>query len=746
MIGRHFIVTASLLAATATAPAVLGQNTRSNEDSTSRTGSLVDRLQQIRDSLTGSRSGADARHAAPGRYDPHRSAATRHRSRATGPTAAAQPTLAQQLPSGRPRLAPRGERSRMAAQKATGRSPAPAAQASSGHPPEPDAFRPARRAQPRPGRPSLDTYDPGPSGLPGIVPPPADRPTAAKDLDEDSQPTSDAPSVDLGRQPHDGQPTDTPRLADTPRVATPPRAKVARPQAEASRRVAATPVDSTGQRGDNLLFSQEAPYLNTRVTGPSTVSVGTPARYQITIANLGNAEAQQLVAEIHIPVWAAVSETKASTGTAQVQPASGQSHHGNDLHWELGQLNAGGREHLDVVLVPQRGEPLELAVTNTYDHPSSRTVIEVQEPKLHLVVSGPDEVLYGETKRYELVLSNPGTGPAENVVLQLLQLGGGSRVADMHKVGTLPAGATRQIEVEFVARQSGTVVVKARAEARGSLKSEVAKEVFVRRPGLEVEIEGPQAAYTGTLATYKVHVSNPGSATAQSVSLSASLPRGADYVDATDGGRFVSDEGKVTWHIGGLPADTDRIFELRCLLRTPDKNRLEILAEAESDLSDAAAMSTDVLAVADLTLNLIDPSGPVAVNGEATYKVLLYNRGTKRAQNIDVVAFFSDGVEPISAEGTAHEIRRGQVAFATIANLEAGGKLTLKIRAKATRIGNHVCRTEVVCESTDTRLAAEETTRFYGSDMPASSPIVERTESDSSSSTANLPTPASELR
>lgn len=745
MIGRHFIVTASLLATTATAPVVLAQSTQNNQRSTSRTGSLVDRLQQIRDTLTGSRTGADRRRAAPGRYDPRRSAAARHRSRPAGPAAAGRPTPARQMPSGRPRLAPRGDRSRMAAPSTPDRSPTPARK-SGRQSPQRDAFRPARRAQPRPGRPSLDTYDPGPAGLPGIVAPPADRPAPAQDSRADGPSTADGPTVERGDDRQDVEPSEAPSLGKAPSLAGPARDNSARPKTKATRHDAPAHDKSASPDGDNLLFSQEAPYLNTRVTGPSTVSVGTPARYRVTIANLGNAEAQQLVAQVHIPAWASVSETKATAGAAHVEPASEQSHHGNDLLWDLGQLNAGGREHLDVVLVPQRGEPLELAVTNTYDHPSSRTVIEVQEPKLHLVVSGPDEVLYGETKRYELVLSNPGTGPAENVVLQLLQLGGGSRVADKHKVGTLPAGATRQVEVEFVARQSGTVVVKARAEARGSLKSEVAKEVLVRRPALEVEIEGPQAAYTGTLATYKVHVSNPGTATAQSVSLSASLPQGADYVDATDGGRLVADERKVAWRIGALPADADRIFELRCLLRTPGKNRLEILSEAKSDLSDAAALSTDVLAVADLTLNLIDPSGPVAVNGEATYKVLLYNRGTKRAQNIDVVAFFSEGIEPISAEGTAHEIRRGQVAFATIDSLEAGGKLALKIRAKATHAGNHVCRTEVVCKSTDTRLAAEETTRFYGADAPASSPIVEKTGAEPPVSTAELPTPASEVR
>jgi hypothetical protein len=58
--------------------------------------------------------------------------------------------------------------------------------------------------------------------------------------------------------------------------------------------------------------------------------------------------------------------------------------------------------------------------------------------------------------------------------------------------------------------------------------------------------------------------------------------------------------------------------------------------------------------------------------------------------------------------------------FDTIDGLAAGQSLVLLIKAQAGCPGNLSCRTEVLCRSVDIKLAAEETTRFYGGRVTAS--------------------------
>ena len=76
-------------------------------------------------------------------------------------------------------------------------------------------------------------------------------------------------------------------------------------------------------------------------------------------------------------------------------------------------------------LIPRGNRPLDLGVTWTFSPAQSVTQIQVQEPKLQLSVVGPQDVLFGETKVYTITVSNPGTGDAENVVLNLLAAGAG---------------------------------------------------------------------------------------------------------------------------------------------------------------------------------------------------------------------------------------------------------------------------------------------------------------------------------
>jgi hypothetical protein len=127
------------------------------------------------------------------------------------------------------------------------------------------------------------------------------------------------------------------------------------------------------------------------------------------------------------------------------------------------------------------------------------------------------------------------------------------------------------------------------------------------------------------------------------------------------------------------------------------------------------------VAIADLKLEVIDPSGPVAVGTQATYEIHVHNRGASAAKDINVVALFSEGIEPEQAEGATYTASDGRVSFRTIEELAAGRDVVLRVRAHAVRPGTHVFRAEVLCRDLEIKLAAEETTRFYAEDAPINS-------------------------
>jgi uncharacterized repeat protein (TIGR01451 family) len=389
------------------------------------------------------------------------------------------------------------------------------------------------------------------------------------------------------------------------------------------------------------------------------------------------------------------------------------------LEWQLSRVEAQGSETLDIRLIPRASRPLELGVSWTLTPIGSRAVVEVQEPKLQMTISGPDEVLFSTPQVFRLTLSNPGTGVAENVKIDLMPPGGGQHAVTSHPFGDLPPGASKTVEVELTANEAGKLLVKAAATAEGGLSAETAKEIFCRKPELEVDSRGPDRKYAGTPATYFFRVRNPGTAPAENVTVQVTLPEGAEFSSASEGQSYDAKQRTVEWQVGTLGPGDDSYMELKCILNTPGVNQFRISAAASSgNLSATKLAETSIIALADLKLEVSDPSGPVAVGAPAVYEIHVHNRGASTAKDINIVALFSEGIEPEQVEGAMYTVADGRVTFRAIDALPAGREIVLRIRARATTAGTHVFRAEVLCRDLEIKLAAEETTRFYSEDAP----------------------------
>lgn len=470
-------------------------------------------------------------------------------------------------------------------------------------------------------------------------------------------------------------------------------------------------------RASGVLFTAQSPVLSVEATGPRKIMIGKEALFVVKIRNSG-AAANNVIVTVNVPANTDVASANASTGTAEA-PTAGE--RVEPLQWKISRLEAKSEETLNLKLVPRKSTPMDLTFNWTYTPEASQTLVEVQEPKLAMTISGPDEVLYGQSKIYKLTVSNPGNGDTENVMVGLMPIGRSSEGAGNHRLGTLKAGENKSIDIELAARQAGAITIKAQAFADGGLRTEAAQQVLVRRANLTVEVEAPKVKYAGTTATYRAKLVNAGNAPAENVQFSAMLPPEAKFISASNNGRLEAQQGKVNWNIGSLQPGVERVLEMQCALSAAGENRTQFVAMADEDLSAAATSSTRVEALADLKLEVRDPQGPIAVGEDTVYEVHIRNRGTKAAGQVEVTVFFSEGLEAASVEGGAHEIAPGQVTFKPLAAVPAGETTVLRIHARAEKAGNHIFRAEVICKSLNTKLAAEEATRFYGDDRAGES-------------------------
>jgi uncharacterized repeat protein (TIGR01451 family) len=478
-----------------------------------------------------------------------------------------------------------------------------------------------------------------------------------------------------------------------------------------------------------VLASNQTPVLNADIRGPKQILIGREALYRVRLQNQSDMPAEGIVATVRIPNGCDVMNASPTQGTVQQSQdaaAKGQ------IQWQIARLDRRAGETLELRLVPRESRPLELGVTWTVAPVGSRAVVEVQEPKLQLEVAGPNEVYYDKPQVFKLTISNPGTGPAENVKIELLPPGSGKdavskETATSHPLGDLPPGGTQTVEVELTAREAGKLFVKAMASAEGGLVCNASKEVFCRKPELEVDWRGPTMKYAGTLATYFIRVRNPGTAPADDVTVRASLPAGAEFTSASEGQMFDTKLREIAWHVGTLRPGDDNYMEVKCVLKTAGANQLKISAATASGvLSDTKTAATNVVALADLKLDVSDPNGPVAVGSTAVYEIHIKNRGANTAKDVNVLGLFSEGIEPEQAEGAMYTVADGRVSFRTINELPAARDIVLRIRAHAVKPGTHIFRAEVLCRDLDIKLAAESTTRFYNDDVTPDGSKVEK--------------------
>jgi uncharacterized repeat protein (TIGR01451 family) len=473
----------------------------------------------------------------------------------------------------------------------------------------------------------------------------------------------------------------------------------------------ASPATSGTQSTDTLNSSTGA-LLRVDMVGPEAITVGEAALLSVRLSNLGATEAQNASVRVVVPKNLELVSIEVETGSTHTQPESVS---GSILVWAIDRIPARAERCMTLKVVPRTAAPLELPVEWSVAPISTVARIQVQQPRLELSLHGPDELVFGDTKMFTVTVSNPGSGEAKQVALRLTL---GDESADTLQIGTIPAGISRKYEVEVTARQAGQMTIQAVVQGANDLQAETQQRIQVRRADLKIEALGSAMKYAGSVGTYQVRVANQGDAAADNVQAVVRLPASAQYVQGLEDAKQQGNE--LAWSVGRLAAGEERTFRFFCQLNQEGNARFDIAIRNESGPETVSSLVTRVEAIADLKMTVNDPKSPVPVGEEVLYEIQIANRGTKAATQVQVVAQFSEGIEPVSVEGSPAELVPGQAVFQPIARVNPGETITLKVKAKADRDGNHVFRAELRCGDPEYRLVAEDSTTFFGDDLMGS--------------------------
>ena len=460
----------------------------------------------------------------------------------------------------------------------------------------------------------------------------------------------------------------------------------------------ADPADPFTLRPDRLATGKQKVQLSVEVRSAGVVNLDKETPVRIVVTNDGSTDAYGVAVVYQLPESLEFVSSESEPVKDPVNPRI--------FTWNKSMMAAGGEWSIGLKVIPRDTKPSE-HVAHVRANVGTKALLMVQEPKLLVeAVAAPSRILKGKPVNYEITISNPGTGPAREVNV-LVKLGGGLRFGEDdlvdQTIALIKPGERIRLEpllLNTVAggQQACDIEVRSPDVTYIAADHHIKRAVDVTEPKLDVVLTGPEFRYTGQTIEYKLSVTNPGTAPALNVVLSAAMPQQGGRLKPGDypaGSIFVVKDRKLFWKIPQL--EPGQTIDNRFIYETSAPGLYRCAAEATSGtLRTSKQMNTEVSGIADLDLKVEQTDRVIDVGKSTYYDFVIRNLGTKEATklllsgtlvNVEVKkAFYNQSFGKFESKGP-DDNQTSQFVFPAIPRLAAGESITVSLEVVAIRGG-----------------------------------------------------------
>jgi len=480
-------------------------------------------------------------------------------------------------------------------------------------------------------------------------------------------------------------------------AAAKPAPVVARPTVQSQ---PATPVAAARPLVAKVDDGPQSPGVTVQWVRRGDFNVGQECDVDLVVQNTSKFVVRSVMTEAVIPPEVEILESTPAPMKGSETPS-----------WTFGELKPGESRTVSLKMIPhERGGVRLDAFVRLTGYSSSE--FSVQEPLLAVEVAGPEAVEVGQQVSYVVRVNNPGTGVANNVVIQAAVPAGlehrSGRILSI-EIGTLNPGESRQAKLSVTAVEGGAQNLAVRAIADGDLTDETLASVLVSEPRLSIEIAGPAEQMTGRTSDFRMTVSNAGNVPSANVRAKYRLPQGLEFITADRGGKYSKADHSIEWFVGTLQPNENSNFLLT--LRPTEIGELVhqagVISEHGHVITCDYATTVEGMAALDLK---IAASNKQLVKGESvTWEVRIRNTGSRAATNVGMSCELPSGVLLLEADGpSAHIAENGVMVFRSLPTIGPGEEVVYEISGQCVRSGNHRLRLRVASESISEPLIGEE--------------------------------------
>jgi uncharacterized repeat protein (TIGR01451 family) len=465
--------------------------------------------------------------------------------------------------------------------------------------------------------------------------------------------------------------------------------------------------------GDTNILNNTTPPVITAVTSLADLAIGKTAAasvfavsnltYSISVTNFGPSTASSVTVTDAIP-----------NGASFIGASGGGANNSGTVIWNLGDLVNGAVSNVTVtVITPASGTLTNIATvgsptgdpnpTNNVTPPVLTSVTPLAD--LIIAKTGPANVFAASNCSYTISVTNFGPSSASSVVVTdslpvgvtfVNASGSGSNTAGAvsWNLGALAAGQSSNLTVTVTAPASGTLTniasVSSPTGDTNILNNTTPPVITSVTPVADLAIGKSAAA--SVLATsnlvYTISVTNFGPSTASSVTVTDSIPNGANFISASGGG--ANNSGVVIWSLGNLSSGA--VSNVTLTVAAPTSGSLTNIATVGSPTSDldptnnlTPPVFTSVPPVADVAVGKSGPAG-VTFNVNFSYTISVTNFGPSAASGILVTDALPAGVIFAGAVPAATTNAIGQVIW-SVGNLAANATTNLTLTVISTARG-----------------------------------------------------------
>ncbi|HJZ90771.1 MAG TPA: NEW3 domain-containing protein [Gemmataceae bacterium] len=339
--------------------------------------------------------------------------------------------------------------------------------------------------------------------------------------------------------------------------------------------------------GRGMITRVSAPTLSLKKDGPERIVVGDVSTFRITVTNTGKVPIKDIEVKDFLHKGLVHDDREPSRGAADGRLMSSVNPTRAERTWSISTLGPGQSRTIDYRVKAQTAGKVGSTVLVNAPGVKKETQFdtEVLTANLQMTAEGPEgqKGTVGVPAGYKVAVENRGSAELRNVVVRCVYppdmrptraTNGGQPMRESVQwvFKELKPGDRKELSVALVTTTPGNRAVRFSAKAdRGSEQKQELRTDFAGVPSLDWDTDAPGTESVGRTMTYRITVSNRGTAPAEKTEVRVDLPANVDLIDTTPAsGKAIGPNAKmVMFPAYDVPPGKKTTYLIRVKARSP---------------------------------------------------------------------------------------------------------------------------------------------------------------------------------